>query len=158
GVFSLTRQAILLDQLPPFTIVQTSHESYGQIYIPVINWVLTIATISLVVGFQSSNGLAEAYGVAVAPDMLISTILAFFVALRWGLCPAVAAVAAALLLVVDLVFFGAHQFMIAGGGWIPVLIVGCIFVFMGSWRRGRQLMQTPLREDLEPREAFLDIL
>src|SRR5699024_6236830 len=63
GVFSLTRQAIHLDQLPPFNIVQTSREAYGQIYIPGVNWVLMVATLTLVYVFRSSDALAGAYGV-----------------------------------------------------------------------------------------------
>ncbi|MDN5862370.1 MAG: KUP/HAK/KT family potassium transporter, partial [Salinisphaera sp.] len=155
GVFSLARQAVHLDQLPPFKIVQTSRDSYGQIYMPAINWVLMEATIGMVVGFQSSGDLAGAYGVAVASDMLVTTILAFFVARRWGWFPRVSAVVAALLLIVDLAFFGANLFKIPDGGWIPIVIAGVTFFIMATWRRGRELMQTHLRDDLEPLESFM---
>ncbi|MDN5937476.1 MAG: potassium transporter Kup [Salinisphaera sp.] len=155
GVFSLTRQAVHLGQLPRFGIVQTSHESYGQIYIPVINWALMLATIALVVWFQSSSGLAAAYGVAVSTDMVITTILAFFVARRWGWFPTAAIFAAGLLLIVDLAFFGANLFKIPDGGWIPLVIAGIAFFIMATWRRGRELVRGHLSDDTESLEDFI---
>ncbi|MDN5870214.1 MAG: potassium transporter Kup [Nitrococcus sp.] len=156
GVFSLTRQAIYLGQLPRFNIIQTSRESYGQIYIPAINWALMLATISLVIGFQSSSDLAGAYGVAVATDMVITTILAFFVARRWRWFPLIAMFAGAVLLPIDLAFFGANLFKIPDGGWIPLVIAGIAFFIMATWRRGRELMRAHLSEDLDPLEEFID--
>jgi KUP system potassium uptake protein len=84
GVFSLTRQAVRLRLLPRLTIVHTHGEERGQVYIPSVNWLLMIATIGLVLGFRSSGNLAAAYGVAISTDMVITTVLAFFVARRWG--------------------------------------------------------------------------
>ncbi|MDN5937665.1 MAG: potassium transporter Kup [Salinisphaera sp.] len=155
GVFSLARQAVHLDQLPPFKIIQTSRDSYGQIYMPAINWILMVATLALVIGFQQSGDLAGAYGVAVASDMLVTTILAFFVARRWGWYPVVATVAAGLLLIVDLAFFSANLFKIPDGGWIPLVVAGLAFFIMATWRRGRELMQSHLGEELAPLETFI---
>ena len=156
GVFSLTRQAVQLGQLPRLNIVQTSHESYGQVYIPFMNWILMIATIGLVLGFRSSSNLAAAYGVAVSMDMVITTILAFFVAYRWDWFPRFAGVIAALLLVVDLAFLGANLFKVPDGGWYPLLVAGVIFFIMGTWRRGRELVGRHLKGDTEPLEDFIE--
>lgn len=156
GVFSLTRQAVQLGQLPRLNIVQTSRQSYGQIYIPAVNWFLMIATIGLVIGFGSSSNLAAAYGVAVSMDMVITTILAFFVAYRWNWSPRVAGVIAALLLVVDLAFFGANLFKVPDGGWYPLVVAAAIFFLMATWRRGRALVGRQLQRDTEPLEDFID--
>ncbi|WP_123631626.1 KUP/HAK/KT family potassium transporter [Salinisphaera orenii] len=155
GVFSLTRQAVQLGQLPRLNIVQTSRQSYGQIYIPAVNWILMIATIGLVIGFGSSSNLAAAYGVAVSMDMVITTILAFFVAYRWDWSPRLAGVIAAVLLVVDLAFFGANLFKVPDGGWYPLALAAAIFFLMATWRRGRELVGRQLREDTEPLEDFI---
>ncbi|MES1930288.1 potassium uptake protein, Kup system [Salinisphaera dokdonensis CL-ES53] len=156
GVFSLTRQAVQLGQLPRLNIVQTSHESYGQVYIPFMNWILMIATIGLVLGFRSSSNLAAAYGVAVSMDMVITTILAFFVAYRWDWFPRFAGVIAVLLLIVDLAFLGANLFKVPDGGWYPLLVAGVIFFIMGTWRRGRELVGRHLKGDTEPLEDFIE--
>lgn len=158
GVFSLARQAVNLGQLPRFGIIQTSPDAYGQIYIPVLNWTLMIATIGLVIGFQQSGDLAAAYGVAVSSDMVITTILAYFVALRWGWFPVAATFAAGLLLVVDLAFFTANLFKIPDGGWIPLVIAGMAFFVMATWRRGRELVRQHLRDDVQPLDEFIDNL
>jgi KUP system potassium uptake protein len=76
GAFSLSRQAIQLGLMPPLDIFQTSTRERGQVYIPLVNWLLLIAVLALVLGFQSSSALASAYGFAVTGTMAITTILA----------------------------------------------------------------------------------
>ena len=52
GAFSLTRQAVQLGYFPRMEIRQTSSREIGQIYIPVLNWILLVACVGLVIGFQ----------------------------------------------------------------------------------------------------------
>jgi KUP system potassium uptake protein len=102
GVFSITRQAIQLGQCPRLTLVQTSSEEIGQVYLPAVNWFMMIATIWLVLSFGSSNNLAGAYGVAVSATMVITTVLAFFVMReRWRWSTATALAVAAGFIVID---------------------------------------------------------
>jgi KUP system potassium uptake protein len=155
GVFSLTRQAVQLRLLPRLTIVQTHGEEKGQIYVPLVNWLLMIATIGLVLGFRTSGNLASAYGVAIATDMVITTVLAFFVATRWGWSPAWTALLAAVFLMVDLTFFGANLIKIAEGGWYPLLVGTVIFALMSIWRRGRRLMAEQLEHDQQSVAEFV---
>jgi KUP system potassium uptake protein len=66
---------------------QTSEHTVGQVYLPAINWLLAAAVLALVLGFRSSAALANAYGIAVAGDMLVTTLLMVVVARgHWG-CP-----------------------------------------------------------------------
>ena len=81
GAFSVTRQAVQLGFLPRLTIRHTSEHEVGQVYVPVVNWVLFVAVVALVVGFGSSQALASAYGIAVTGTLAIDTIL-FFVVVR----------------------------------------------------------------------------
>jgi KUP system potassium uptake protein len=71
GAFALVQQAIQLGAVPRLEVRQTSDESAGQVYLPHINWLLVIAVFGLVLGFRSSDALANAYGIAVAGDMLV---------------------------------------------------------------------------------------
>jgi KUP system potassium uptake protein len=84
GAFSLTQQAIQLGFLPRMRVIHTSSQERGQIYVPFVNWALAVLTFIAVLGFGSSSRLAGAYGLAVSLDMVITTILATFVALHWG--------------------------------------------------------------------------
>jgi KUP system potassium uptake protein len=75
GAFSLTVQAVQLDYLPRLAIAHTSAAHRGQIYVPVVNWLLMFGSVSLVLGFQSSSNLAAAYGIAVTGTMGVTTVL-----------------------------------------------------------------------------------
>ncbi len=141
GTFSLARQAVQMGLSPPLNIVQTSPEEIGQIYVPVVNWALLIATVALVISFGSSDKLAAAYGLAVSATMVITTILLFFVMRdKWHWRPAVIFSVTGVFLVIDLAFFGANLFKIAEGGWFPLLVGGTVLLLMTTWRKGRILL------------------
>src|SRR2546430_14382027 len=50
GVFSLTQQSIQLGFLPRMQIWHTTSHTIGQIYVPVVNWLLAAATLGAVIG------------------------------------------------------------------------------------------------------------
>lgn len=156
GAFSLTRQAVQLGQCPHVHIIQTSQEEIGQIYIPSVNWLLMVVTISLVLGFGTSSKLAGAYGVAVTTTMVITVVLAYFVAVgTWQWHPVTAGLVTVLFLTVDVVFFGANMMKIGSGGWFPLAAGGIIFTMMATWRRGKEILTQRYEEVMEPLGNFL---
>lgn len=158
GVFSLTRQAVQLGQLPRLKIVQTDRDHIGQIYVPTVNALLMIATIGLVVAFGSSERLASAYGLAVSADMVITTILAYFVAVRFGWQPWIVGALAVVFLCVDLLFFAANIFKFFDGGWYPVLLAALVFAVIEIWRSGMAHLRTVAKEGRKSMAEFLDQL
>ena len=159
GAYSLTKQAVQLGFLPRMTIVQTSAREMGQIYIPAINWVLCAVVIAAVIGFGSSSRLASAYGVAVTATMLVDTLLTFFVIrFGWGYPLALCIAATGFFAVIDLSFFAATLLKIADGGWFPLVIGAGVYVVMATWRRGREVLFTQLREQSVPLGPFLESL
>ncbi len=144
GTFSLTRQAIHLGQLPRMRVIFTQAEESGQVYLPLVNWLLMIASISLVIGFGNSGDLASAYGVAVSMDMVITTMLAIAVARRYHRCPVLALWIGSIFIIIDAAFLGANLAKIPDGGWYALVIAGIIFALMWSWRAGRELLATRL--------------
>jgi len=137
--FSLTHQAVQLGYLPRFTIEHTSEEMAGQIYIPEVNTFLMIACITLVLIFQSSGNLADAYGMAVICTMMITSLLFYNVArehLKWGKFKA------GLLLIfflsIEIPFFAANIMKLLHGAWIPLLIASLIYLIMIAWKTGRK--------------------
>jgi KUP system potassium uptake protein len=156
GAFSLTRQAVQLGYSPRVTVIHTSYREMGQIYIPEVNTLLALACLALVIGFRSSTNLAGAYGIAVTGTMSITTILFAQVALhrfRWPLWRTV--LVTGLFLVVDLSFFGANLVKIPAGGWFPILLALGIFVLMATWKRGRTILTTTMRESSLPLDLFI---
>ena len=159
GAFSLTMHAVQLGYFPRLTIEHTSSMEKGQIYIPVVNWLLMFACIGLVVGFKSSSNLAAAYGIAVTMTMLITTLLFGFVAVRlWRWNPLVAAAVCLPFFLVELAFFGANALKIAHGGWFPLAMGAVVFVLLTTWKTGRRLLAEKLSRSMLPtRLLFQDI-
>ena len=156
GCFSLTRQAIQLGYSPRLGIDHTSQEEIGQIYIPLINWVIMVATIGLVIGFGSSSQLAAAYGVAVATTMVITTLLFYVVARELWHWPLWAAgLLSAGFLIIDLSFFSANMIKVEHGGWFPLLVAIIVYTLMSTWKRGRQILAQRMRVEALPTDLFL---
>lgn len=155
GAFSMTRQAIQLGWLPRLRIKQTAAESYGQIYIGTINWLLMVVTIGLVVFFKSSDKLAAAYGIAVSLTMLMTTGL-LFVAMReiwrWSLLSS--AVIALCFFVVDATFLFANLIKVLEGGYIPLLLAAAICTVMLIWHRGVRAVSASVGEKGVSVDAF----
>jgi KUP system potassium uptake protein len=156
GAFALVQQAIQLGALPRLDVHQTSEESAGQVYVPQINWLLAAAVLGLVFGFRSSDALANAYGIAVAGDMLVTTLLVATVARgvwKWPLV--LVAPVAGLFLTLDLVFVSANIHKIPQGGWFPLLTGALALTLMLCWRRGREVAFAKRDEDAVPMDRFL---
>jgi KUP system potassium uptake protein len=158
GVFSLTRQLIQLGQLPRMTVDHTSSEEEGQIYLPLVNWLTMLATIALVIGFRSSSALASAYGIAVSITMLMTTILAFFVARRFNWNPMLASLLLVLFVCIDVAFLSANLLKVQGGGWYPLAVAGVLFTIMTTWARGRTLLAELWGRMSSPMESLVDWL
>lgn len=141
ATFSITHQAILLGLYPKLPIKQTSESIRGQVYIPQMNFILGIGTLILVLFFKSSDALAHAYGIAVNLNMILTTMLAFFVAIkqwRWHWIWVI--LSFSFLGMVDIAFLGANLQKLLTGGWVPVVFASvCAFV-MYTWKEGRRYL------------------
>ena len=159
GAFSVTKQVVQLGYLPRLQVLHTSVKDTGQIYIPFVNWGLFVAIVLAVGFFRSSSNLAAAYGIAVCTDMLITTVLTFFV-IRHGwkyplwLCLG----ATGFFFVVDLAFWASNMFKLFDGGWFPLAIGGAVFLLMLTWKEGRALLSDKLREDSLDLPSFLEAI
>ena len=142
GAYSMTQQAIRLGFLPRLTVIHTTGTEIGQIYVPLVNWALAAATLAAVIGFGSSDALAGAFGIAVSLLMAITTLMATFVALQWGVNPLIVALVNGSLLALDLLFFASTSTKLLEGGWFPLLIAFVVSFLMITWRRGEQIMDT----------------
>jgi len=159
GSFSLTRQAVQLGYLPRMRIRHTSMHEIGQIYVPSVNWLLMLATVAVVVGFQTSSNVASAYGLALTATMLITTLLAFVVTRRlwkWKLWQSLAVTA--VFLTADLSFFGSMLVKIIAGGWFPLAVGLIVLTVMTTWYRGRALLAKKVQEDIVPLDDFLELM
>jgi KUP system potassium uptake protein len=159
GAFSITRQATMLGFWPRVQIQHTSAREIGQIYVPSINWMLMIATITLVITFGSSSNLAAAYGIAVTTTMVITTALAYVVTrYLWGWSRTKAVAITSVLILIDLAFFGANAVKIHQGGWVPLAVGAFIFLLMTTWKRGRAMIAERINEEIIPLDDFFEVM
>lgn len=159
GAYSMTRQAIQLGFLPRMSVQHTSANEAGQIYLPAVNWILLIGVVLAVVLFGGSAALAGAYGIAVTLTMMITSLLTFFVAFyRWNLPRPVTFVATGFFLVLDLALISGCMIKFFDGGWFPLVLGGLLFLLMGTWRRGRDIVLATIRKDGVDLKAFIGTL
>jgi KUP system potassium uptake protein len=139
GAYSLTRQAIQLGWLPGMAIRQTSGARYGEIYVPLVNWLMMAGTIALTLIFRDSTRLAGAYGMAVAGTMLATTVLLVHVCRRcWGWSWASTVPPLTLFFAIDIAYFAANLIKLPQGGWIPLTVAILLFGVMALWRVGTE--------------------
>ncbi|MEZ4299070.1 MAG: potassium transporter Kup [Polyangiaceae bacterium] len=161
GAFSLTQQAVQLGYFPRVTIIHTSKESEGQIYIPEINWALLVACIALVLAYGSSTNLAAAYGIAVTGTMGITTVVYFVVITerwKWPLWKAIPLLL--IFMFFDLGYFAANAAKLhdGAGGWAPLIMGTAVFIVMTTWKTGRAALYAFVKQAALPLQAFLDDL
>jgi len=158
GAYSMTQQAISLGFLPRMKVIHTEGREIGQIYVPFVNWALAAGTLAAVIGFGSSERLAGAFGIAVSLLMVITTLMATFVALHWKHNPLIVYAVNAGLLAIDLLFFASTSTKLFDGGWFPLLIALVISFLMLTWRKGEELMDKVRLEVRERSQAFIEHL
>ncbi len=160
GAFSVTRQAVQLGFWPRMQILHTSAIEKGQIYLPQVNALLLCAVLLLVLVFRNSENLAAAYGFAVTGTMLTTSVLAFAVLPRGSTGGKRLAwmVLLGVLLLIDVLLFGANIFKIHEGGGMPLLVGVIVFTLMMTWRRGRQLLAELQARDRQPLKEFMEQL
>ncbi len=157
GAFSVTKQVVQMGFLPRLQVLHTSVKDTGQIYIPFVNWGLFAVIVLAVMMFKSSSNLAAAYGIAVCTDMLITTVLTFFV-IHYGWkypfwwCLA----ATGFFFAIDFVFWASNLLKLFEGGWFPLLIASVIMMFMLTWRDGRAILYEKRKEDSLDLNSFLE--
>ena len=147
GAFSMTKQAIQLGYCPRMSVLHTSGEEIGQVYVPAINWMLMLAVFILVLSFGSSTALASAYGLAVTGTMISTTLLAFIViqALwKWSKYSSITFLS--IFLSIDLVFIFSNSLKIPTGGWLPLVVGTVLFLIMTTWIKGRSLVSEYMDE------------
>ncbi|MGV2291531.1 potassium transporter Kup [Trinickia sp. YCB016] len=156
GAYSLTSQAIQLGYVPRMKVLHTSELAIGQIYVPVVNWMLLFIILCIVIGFKSSDNLAAAYGIAVTATMVITTILLCVSMVKvWKWNRALVALIIGAFMIVDVGFFGANLLKIEEGGWLPLGIGAVLFFLLMTWHKGRMIVKERTAADGIPLAPFL---
>ncbi len=156
GVFSVAWQAIMLNYLPRLHVIHTSTEQEGQVYVPVINYLLCILAIISILLFQSSDNLASAYGLSIAGLMLITTILVgLFAYYRWKWPLFYLLLLFIPLLVLDIIFLTANLVKLIEGAWFTLLLTFMAAYTFKVWLQGNKVLN---RQKFAPDQALTEYL
>ncbi len=156
GVFSLTRQAVRLGYLPGMRIIHTSEMESGQIYVPMINWVLYFAVLIVIISFEHSSNLAAAYGIAVTGTMVLTSILSCTVAVKnWHWNKLAVGLILTLFLCIDVPLFSANLIKLFSGGWLPICLGLIMFLIMTTWKSERFRLLRRMHEHGNSLEAMI---
>jgi KUP system potassium uptake protein len=156
GVFSLTWQAIMLNYLPRLTVMHTSWNQIGQVYVPAVNQILYVLTVTAILTFRTSDNLAVAYGLSVSGCMLITTCLAFLVASYKWQWPKIYLLGLFIPLVaLDTTFMLTNIVKIVEGAWYTLLITSFASYVIFVWIRGSQALESQKAPPHQGLRSFL---
>jgi KUP system potassium uptake protein len=156
GIFSLLRQAVQLGFWPRLRIIHTSAHAIGQVFIPSANWLLCIATVLLVMLFRHSSSFASAYGIAVTATMLLTTIMAIFVARHiWKVPTAVVLIVWVFFIFINSVLFISSMAKVFYGGWVVVAFAILLTALMYTWQAGRKMLGRRFSSETVPLNLFV---
>jgi KUP system potassium uptake protein len=153
GVFTLVQQAIALGLAPRLIVQHTSESLRGQVFLPMVNFLLAVGCIALVLMFQSSERLASAFGLAVSCTMLATAFAWYQVAvhvLHWKRLTASLTLSLFMLIDGSFIIAGLPKFM--EGGWVPFLISAVLTIALMTWRDGRERIVNAIVSEQVPLE------
>lgn len=159
GAFSLTSQAVQLGFLPRLEIRHTSETQEGQIYMPKINTALMLAVLFLCLVFKNSSSLANAYGIAVTGDMIVTTLLATMITVKVKKKPLKYVLLAAIpFFTIEAVFLSANALKIADGGFVPVLFALFNALLIVTWINGTRYLYVWSKRQSVTMKGFIEAL
>lgn len=138
GSFTIVSEAISLNLWPNIRIKYPTYIK-GQMFIPSVNYTLMALCILIIITFQSSSNMEAAYGLSITITMMMTTLL-LFLYFHFKHYPLwISIVLTTFFLIIEGSFFIANMFKFAHGGWVTILIAGCVFAIMYIWFNGRRI-------------------
>lgn len=149
GSFTLVAEASGLKFLPRMNINYPSTKK-GQIYIPSINKGICVATIAIVLYFQTSAHMEAAYGLSITISMLATTILLYEWLVIKKINPLWNWIFLIFFGVLDIMFMISSLTKFTHGGYVSLFIAGVIGFIMYVWYYGNKV-----RDKRESRNAYV---
>jgi KUP system potassium uptake protein len=154
GAYTMVSEATGLNWMPHLQ-VRYPARTRGQLYIPTVNVVLCVATLSVLALFRDSEHISAAYGLALTITMIATTIL-LSVYMWYNHRKLLAIVFAAVFLCIQTLFFVASMAKFLHGGWFTMLLTIVILLVMVTWDDGTRIERSQ-RRHMNPRD-FLPAL
>ena len=137
AMFSIFYQTSNLGLLPRVKYIHTSTELKHQIYVPFINWLLMILVILTMIFFNSSEKLANAYGLSVNITIVISCIMGI-IAFLYKRNYVISLLLFLVLLPIDLLILISNLHKFGSGGYFPFIIALIILSLVLIYTNGNR--------------------
>lgn len=139
GSFTLVAEAMRLKIFPLFRVTYPG-QNLGQLYIPVINWLLCFITSCVVLYFKNSANMEAAYGLAITITMLMTTVLLNYYLIKEGMNSVIAHVIMSFFALIEFIFFAASAVKFMHGGYVVVILALGIVSVMFIWHKGTKIV------------------
>lgn len=154
GAFTMVSEATGLNWMPHLQ-VRYPARTRGQLYIPVVNVVLCVATLAVLALFKDAEHISAAYGLALTITMITTTVLLAVYIWHQGK-RFWAIVFTIIFLAIQVLFFAASMAKFLHGGWFTLLLTLAILTIMITWNDGTKLERSQ-RRHMMPKD-FLPVL
>ncbi|GKT63000.1 LOW QUALITY PROTEIN: potassium uptake protein [Colletotrichum tofieldiae] len=139
ATFQLSSQIMKLSYCPQMKVVHTSETFHGQVYVPLLNWLLMLGTILVTVVYNNTTSLGHAYGVCVIFVTFFDTLMVTLVAiLVWGLPVWLVALPAFAFATLDGLYLSSALNKVPDGAWFTLLISALMAGMFLLWRFGKE--------------------
>ncbi|XP_018508991.1 potassium transporter 3 isoform X1 [Brassica rapa] len=129
ATFSIVKQCYALGCFPRVKIVHKPRWVLGQIYIPEINWLLMVLTLTVTIGFRDTRHIAFAFGLACMSLAFVTTwLMPLIINFVWNRHLVFSILFTILFGTIELVFVASSWTKIPHGGWITILL-SLLFTF-----------------------------
>ena len=143
GAYTMVSEATRLNWMPHLQ-VRYPARTRGQLYIPVVNVVLCVATLAVLLLFRDSEHISAAYGLALTITMITTTILLGIY--LWHRSNKFGTVVFTIVfLAIQVLFFAASMAKFLHGGWFTLLLTLAILMIMYTWNEGTKLERSQRR-------------
>lgn len=159
GAFSMTLQAIRCGWMPPLTVIHTSKENEGEVYVGSVNWFLMIVTLAFILFFKKSDNLVHAYGIAISCTMVMTTLMLLIImrqVWKWSIIKILALFG--FFVIVDFIFLIANLIKISHGGYIPLILTAIIYFVMYVWHTGADALSANLQKQTLKIDEFMNLI
>ncbi|KAJ5364794.1 uncharacterized protein N7496_010507 [Penicillium cataractarum] len=156
ATFQLLAQVMKLSYFPQIKVIHTSRVFYGQLFIPIANWLLMIGTVLIASIYNNTTSLGNAYGVCVMFvtffDTCMVSLAAMFV---WRISPYIIFLPWLTMACLDGTYLSSALTKVPEGAWFTIALAAILAILFLLWRYGKEQQWFAEAEDRFPTSHFV---
>ncbi|PYH94207.1 potassium transporter 5 [Aspergillus ellipticus CBS 707.79] len=156
ATFQLLAQVMKLSYFPQIKVVHTSDIFHGQLYVPIVNWLLMIGTILVASIYNNTTSLGNAYGVCVIFVTFFDTCMVAMVAIFvWRRSPYLVFLPWLTIACLDGAYLSSALTKVPTGAWFTLAVATILALIFLLWRFGKEQQWFAEAEDRFPTSHFV---